>query len=914
MELTQPDDPSATQVDLSGTQPDPSGIQTDPDVTKADIVSDLSDTDADEESVLEVASSQPKANDWTSLNDSQFISFVNKLSADATKLSSEASTSFGFNTLDEEEILAQVRRSPSQQFSQAPIDQGEELEFGDYKTYFHNKQRKQQEQDEEYAEFVSKAKNETRPKIFDGCVIYVNGKTDPDITQLHKLIILYGGKFLAFLGAKGNATHIIAENLTPRKKLEFRNYKVVKPQWITESVDQKKLLPWSDYTLIQNDYGQRQIKFKRVEPDEVVLRDEPEEISQLSEITDPEPEQIAEAPLYAKHMTAKDPKFLETFFAQSRLHHLSTWKMDLRSKFLRKAVEVLKSRTGRSTEQKTVIHVDFDCFFATVSALKHQHDIHTVPLCVTHGSNGSDIASCNYIARSKGCRNGMWLGSARKLCPDLVCLPYEFDDYEKVSQQFYEILMKMPLDSILPVSVDEALLDVTSMVVTKSPTEIMTELRQTVFDQTNCSVSCGCGSNVLLAKLALRKAKPDGIHQVGNVTDFLKDVQFRDLPGIGYSINSKLERKLQQKDITMGQAKAIRKDRLVSLFGIKTGTTIYEYARGIDRTSIDILTDPDKFARKSLSIEVNWGIRFDEDLEVEAFLSRMGQLLNERLAESQTIGSALTLKLAVRHPDAPISPAKFLGMGRCEFVSKMSRLGTETREVGILVTEMKYLWRLLGVDPKELRGVAVTMTKLVNDDKVDTQMRLPVESGKLSVKNSTRSRSAAGQLDLPEEVNWDVFKELPQDIQQEIKQELRRRDLQWTPRKKRRGRNDIAELVSPSRKKRPNQTVTITQQLVDSSAKLYFQGVPITRFSEIISKVGEWMASTSDGPNEADVDLFMDMMLKLIEAGEPLKYLAIVESLERRLTTQPSAQWQEILVQFRTIFKEMDSNVIIFNF
>ncbi|GME95180.1 unnamed protein product [Ambrosiozyma monospora] len=105
----------------------------------------------------------------------------------------------------------------------------EPFEFGDYATYFHNKQAGQQEQDDIYVDFVKKAlQSETHPPIFKGCIIYVNGKTNPDISQLHKLIILHGGKFLHYLGSKGAATHIIADHLTPRKKLEFRNYKVVK--------------------------------------------------------------------------------------------------------------------------------------------------------------------------------------------------------------------------------------------------------------------------------------------------------------------------------------------------------------------------------------------------------------------------------------------------------------------------------------------------------------------------------------------------------------------------------------------------------------------------------------------------------------------------------------------------------------
>lgn len=36
------------------------------------------------------------------------------------------------------------------------------------------------------------------------------------------------------------------------------------------------------------------------------------------------------------------------------------------------------------------------------------------------------------------------------------------------------------------------------------------KLRQDILEATGCTASCGIGSNILLAKLATRKAKPNG--------------------------------------------------------------------------------------------------------------------------------------------------------------------------------------------------------------------------------------------------------------------------------------------------------------------------------------------------------------------------------------------------------------------
>ena len=165
-------------------------------------------------------------------------------------------------------------------------------------------------------------------------------------------------------------------------------------------------------------------------------------------------------------MDAKHPDFLKHFFANSRLHHLSTWKADLRLKFLRKVVLEKKQNEGnrghiQKIPRKWLFYMlDFDCFFATASCLNHPNlDINKDPIAVTHGGRTSDIASCNYVARKFGVRNGMWSGKAKQLCPELIQLDYDFDAYERCSAKFYDYLISRGIfDHIFPVLIDEVLL------------------------------------------------------------------------------------------------------------------------------------------------------------------------------------------------------------------------------------------------------------------------------------------------------------------------------------------------------------------------------------------------------------------------------------------------------------------------
>ncbi|OWB68095.1 transferase activity protein [[Candida] boidinii] len=744
--------------------------------------------------------------------------------------------------------------------------------FGDYDSYFHNKRTKQQLADDEYINFINqKNPNLKFPKIFENCIIYVNGKTNPDISQLHKMIILHGGKFLHYLQSKGSVTHIIASNLTPRKKIEFKNYKVVKPDWIVESVAKGKLLHWFDYLLINNDYGQKKLVYRPQSDISERIEDKNDQNDQNDQN---EGEELYTDKLETNNeklpIDAKDPNFLKFFFEKSRLHHLSNWKSELRADFLSKAIEILKKRENKignpivetrkipsKSRRRIIMHIDFDCFFATVSALTHTPpiDINKYPVCVTHGGSNADIASCNYIARSKGVSNGMWFGKAIKLCPGLIKLDYQFEEYEKRSKEFYRILLEYEVNSILPISIDEALVDITDIyekIIDNDDGDegfyrFIETIREKIRLRTNgCIVSCGISTNVLLAKLSLRHAKPNGIFILNESYDevdnqvlfkFLDDIEFKKLPGIGSSINSRLLSELNLQQINLKQVRELMsKEKLIKLFGIKTGEMIFNYCRGIDHTKIDILENPTEYLRKSVNVDVNWGIRFDNKLQVETFLTSMAKELNQRLHKIQSTGSQITLKLAKRHPDAPIEPAKYLGMGQCEFVSKSTRLGINTREIGIISVELKTIWRTLNIEPRELRGVSVSMTKLVNDEyKIleDTnQMKLPfknISKGELksddkkidkdakinkdpsistrtklvyksmkenlkrdfdkmkdeqndiltSFKKSKKENSNKNDVSdtITDAIDWEVFNELPLDIQKELKSELAKRSM-----------------------------------------------------------------------------------------------------------------------------------------
>jgi DNA repair protein REV1 len=291
--------------------------------------------------------------------------------------------------------------------------------------------------------------------------------------------------------------------------------------------------------------------------------------------------------------TVLNPDFLKSYFDQSRLHHLSTWKADLKNQ-MQQLTSSQKPRRNRLGPRK-IMHIDFDCFFCSVSLLSRP-DLKDKPVVVGHGGGKSgEIASCNYPARAFGIHNGMFMSGAMELCKDLVCLPYDFPAYEKASRDFYEILLSVNADAIQAVSVDEALLDVSAL----EPDSLATSIRDQVRQKTGCDVSIGIGGNILLAKLALRKAKPAGQYHLhpDEVHEFMQNLAVRDLPGVGWKLSEKLE---EMGINTVGAVRTKSLNELKTKLGPKTGEKLYGFARGIDNTEVSEIVE-----RKSVSVEVN---------------------------------------------------------------------------------------------------------------------------------------------------------------------------------------------------------------------------------------------------------------------------------------------------------------------
>ncbi len=204
------------------------------------------------------------------------------------------------------------------------------------------------------------------------------------------------------------------------------------------------------------------------------------------------------------------------------------------------------------------------------------------------GKGRGVVSTCNYEARKYGIRSGMAISRAYKLCPEAVFLPVNMDFYEKVSSSIFEIVHKRA-GKMEKVSLDEAYLDLTKRARSyKKAEDIGKGIKKKIFEKEKLTCTVGIGKNKMMAKIACEEAKPNGIKAVkpAESLKFIGEMEVEKIPGIGPKTREEMEKHLQRKRIKIKDARKIRKEKLVDLFG-KRGEDFYYKLRGIDNSSVE---------------------------------------------------------------------------------------------------------------------------------------------------------------------------------------------------------------------------------------------------------------------------------------------------------------------------------------
>jgi DNA polymerase-4 len=195
---------------------------------------------------------------------------------------------------------------------------------------------------------------------------------------------------------------------------------------------------------------------------------------------------------------------------------------------------MMRRVTRRVRPNEPILHVDLDAFYASVEVLKDP-SLTGKPVVVGSPGPRGVVMSASYEARARGLRSAMPSLRARRVCPEAVFVPPDFESYRAYSNRFREVLLAHS-PAIEPLSLDEAFLDASGgTLLFGSPLAIAKRIRASVRDELALTASVGVGPNKLLAKLASTRAKPDGLLVVpaDDVSGFLHPLPVGALWGIG---------------------------------------------------------------------------------------------------------------------------------------------------------------------------------------------------------------------------------------------------------------------------------------------------------------------------------------------------------------------------------------------
>jgi len=275
------------------------------------------------------------------------------------------------------------------------------------------------------------------------------------------------------------------------------------------------------------------------------------------------------------------------------------------------------------TPPPRILLADADAFFAAVARLVDPDGAGKSPLLIVGGSRGSRgvVCSASWEARQYGVRSAMSIARAEKLCPNAMFVPVPGKACSIKNREIRAVLQRFtPI--VEGASIDEWYLDMggTEAVYHDEPLrDTAHRIRAAVKRETGMSISIGGGTNKLVAKMAVEraKAKPgtsaDGVHIVapGEEAEFLKTFALADIPMVGPKFQARLS------SLGMTTVPDVLSHDLVtlrSLLGKNAADWLWDRVQGIGGEEIEGHGE-----RKSMSRDETFPVDLstDEDLERE---------------------------------------------------------------------------------------------------------------------------------------------------------------------------------------------------------------------------------------------------------------------------------------------------------
>ena len=289
---------------------------------------------------------------------------------------------------------------------------------------------------------------------------------------------------------------------------------------------------------------------------------------------------------------------------------------------------------------RSIVHFDLDAFFVNVEYLRNSQ-LRGKAIAVGGHSDRGVITSCSYEARKFGVHSAMPTRLAKRLCPHLIIVRGDMDNYSYFSNLVTEII-RTEVPVFEKSSIDEFYIEMTGMEKFFGVSRFVENLRKKIVRESGLSISHALATNKLVSKVATNECKPNGqlVIKPGNEKSFLAPLPVEKLPMVG-GHTAELLRSIGVG--TIANLSEVPVDILANLLG-KNGLEILKRAQGIDETPVFPYHE-----QKSTGTENT----FETDTNDLEFLNKELVRMTEKIAFELRCNNKLTgcITIKIRYSD-----------------------------------------------------------------------------------------------------------------------------------------------------------------------------------------------------------------------------------------------------------------------
>ncbi len=281
-----------------------------------------------------------------------------------------------------------------------------------------------------------------------------------------------------------------------------------------------------------------------------------------------------------------------------------------------------------------ILHADADAFYASV-AQRDDPDLRGRPVAV-----GSWVVmAASYEARAHGVRGGMPTARARRRCPELLVADTDFPAYVEASRVMFEVFRRHA-SVVQAGSMEEAFLH--GAATAEGAEDVALTVRREVREAVDLPVSVGAGRTKVLAKLAGREAKPDGVHVVAPADElaFLHALPVDRLWGVGPATSAKLHANGLRR---VGEAAELSEAQLMAILGKAAGRYVHAVANAREPPAVER-----RRGRRSFGAQRALGPGPHTPDDLDAAIAGLADRLAERMRKRDRAGRTVVLRLRFR--------------------------------------------------------------------------------------------------------------------------------------------------------------------------------------------------------------------------------------------------------------------------